>query len=243
MKPTVGFALCGSFCTFRKAIDALRALTAQYTVVPIFSDAAWETDTRFGASADFRAEVTALCGTEPLHTLAQVEPLGPKHLLDLLIVAPCTGNTLGKLANGIADSPVSFACKAHLRNGRPVLLAVSTNDGLSGSAANLGALLARRHFYFVPFGQDSPTGKPASLVAHFSLLPEAAEAALRGEQLQPLLVWGLAKTGGSGYNRDTIQMKRRKHYAAVQHHHPGLPGRGVSGKMRGLHSGPDVSGF
>ena len=177
MRPTVGFALCGSFCTFRKAIDALRALTAQYTVVPIFSDAAWETDTRFGASADFRAEVTALCGTEPLHTLAQVEPLGPKHLLDLLIVAPCTGNTLGKLA-----------CKAHLRNGRPVLLAVSTNDGLSGSAANLGALLARRHFYFVPFGQDSPTGKPASLVAHFSLLPEAAEAALRGEQLQPLLV-------------------------------------------------------
>ena len=182
MRPTVGFALCGSFCTFRKAIDALRALTAQYTVVPIFSDAAWETDTRFGASADFRAEVTALCGTEPLHTLAQVEPLGPKRLLDLLIVAPCTGNTLGKLANGIADSPVSFACKAHLRNGRPVLLAVS------GSAANLGALLARRHFYFVPFGQDSPTGKPASLVAHFSLLPEAAEAALRGEQLQPLLV-------------------------------------------------------
>ena len=174
MRPTVGFALCGSFCTFRKAIDALRALTAQYTVVPIFSDAAWETDTRFGASADFRAEVTALCG--------------PKRLLDLLIVAPCTGNTLGKLANGIADSPVSFACKAHLRNGRPVLLAVSTNDGLSGSAANLGALLARRHFYFVPFGQDSPTGKPASLVAHFSLLPEAAEAALRGEQLQPLLV-------------------------------------------------------
>ena len=161
MRATVGFALCGSFCTFRKAIDALRALTAQYTVVPIFSDAAWETDTRFGASADFRAEVTALCGTEPLHTLAQVEPLGPKHLLDLLIVAPCTGNTLGKLANGIADSPVSFACKAHLRNGRPVLLAVSTNDGLSGSAANLGALLARRHFYFVPFGQDSPTGKPA----------------------------------------------------------------------------------
>ena len=142
MRPTVGFALCGSFCTFRKAIDALRALTAQYTVVPIFSDAAWETDTRFGASADFRAEVTALCGTDPLHTLAQVEPLGPKRLLDLLIVAPCTGNTLGKLANGIADSPVSFACKAHLRNGRPVLLAVSTNDGLSGSAANLGALLA-----------------------------------------------------------------------------------------------------
>lgn len=168
MRPTVGFALCGSFCTFRKAIDALRALTAQYTVVPIFSDAAWETDTRFGASADFRAEVTALCGTEPLHTLAQVEPLGPKRLLDLLIVAPCTGNTLGKLANGIADSPVSFACKAHLRNGRPVLLAVSTNDGLSGSAANLGALLAPVIFTSSPSGR---TARPASPPALWRIFP------------------------------------------------------------------------
>ena len=188
MRPTVGFALCGSFCTFRKAIDALRALTAQYTVVPIFSDAAWETDTRFGASADFRAEVKALCGTEPLHTLAQVEPLGPKRLLDLLIVAPCTGNTLGKLANGIADSPVSFACKAHLRNGRPVLLAVSTNDGLSGSAANLGALLARRHFYFVPFGQDDAVKKPTSMVADFAMIPQAMTEALAGRQIQPILL-------------------------------------------------------
>ena len=188
MRPTVGFALCGSFCTFRKAIDALRALTAQYTVVPIFSDAAWETDTRFGASADFRAEGTALCGTEPLHTLAQVEPLGPKHLLDLLIVAPCTGNTLGKLANGIADSPVSFACKAHLRNGRPVLLAVSTNDGLSGSAANLGTLLNRRHYYFVPLRQDAPHSKPRSLVADMTLIPAAIDAAMNGRQLQPILL-------------------------------------------------------
>ena len=187
MRPTVGFALCGSFCTFRKAIDALRALTAQYTVVPIFSDAAWETDTRFGASADFRAEVTALCGTEPLHTLAQVEPLGPKRLLDLLIVAPCTGNTLGKLANGIADSPVSFACKAHLRNGRPILLAPSTNDGLAGSAPSLGALLNRRYIYFVPFGQDDPERKPTSLVSDFSQVADAAQAALEGRQLQPLL--------------------------------------------------------
>ena len=188
MRPTVGFALCGSFCTFRKAIDALRALTAQYTVVPIFSDAAWETDTRFGASADFRAEVTALWGTEPLHTLAQVEPLGPKRLLDLLIVAPCTGNTLGKLANGIADSPVSFACKAHLRNGRPILLAPSTNDGLAGSAPSLGALLNRRYIYFVPFGQDDPERKPTSLVADFSLVPAAIDAALEGRQLQPALL-------------------------------------------------------
>ena len=188
MRPTVGFALCGSFCTFRKAIDALRALTAQYTVVPIFSDAAWETDTRFGASADFRAEVTALCGTEPLHTLAQVEPLGPKRLLDLLIVAPCTGNTLGKLANGIADSPVTFACKAHLRNGRPVVLAVSTNDGLSASAESIGKLLNRKHYYFVPFGQDSPEKKPYSLVADFTRLPETVAAALENRQIQPILL-------------------------------------------------------
>ena len=188
MRPTVGFALCGSFCTFRKAIDALRALTAQYTVVPIFSDAAWETDTRFGASADFRAEVTALCGTEPLHTLAQVEPLGPKRLLDLLIVAPCTGNTLGKLANGIADSPVSFACKAHLRNARPVVLAVSTNDGLSASAESIGRLLNRKHYYFVPFGQDAAEKKPYSLVADLTRLPETAAAALQGRQIQPILL-------------------------------------------------------
>ena len=161
MRPTVGFALCGSFCTFRKAIDALRALTAQYTVVPIFSDAAWETDTRFGASADFRAEVTALCGTEPLHTLAQVEPLGPKRLLDLLIVAPCTGNTLGKLANGIADSPVSFACKAHLRNGRPVLLAVRKEDahvfGMGGAQAGDVVYVLKPAVIFT----SSPSGRTA----------------------------------------------------------------------------------
>ena len=188
MRPTVGFALCGSFCTFRKAIDALRALTAQYTVVPIFSDAAWETDTRFGASADFRAEVTALCGTEPLHTLAQVEPLGPKRLLDLLIVAPCTGNTLAKLAHSVTDTPVVMAVKSHLRGDKPVVLAVSTNDGLSGSAANIGALLNRRYYYFVPFRQDAPDAKPRSLVADMERIPDTVQAALQGRQLQPLLL-------------------------------------------------------
>ena len=188
MKPTVGFAFTGSFCTFRKAIDALSELTQTYRVVPILSEAAARIDTRFGKAADFRAEIEALCGTSALTSTEAVEPLGPKKLLELLIVAPCTGNTLGKLANGIADSPVTFACKAHLRNARPIILAVSTNDGLSGSAENLGKLLNRRHYYFVPFGQDSPHGKPYSLVADFSALPMAAEAALRGEQLQPLLL-------------------------------------------------------
>ena len=188
MKNVVGLAFCGSFCTFRKTIDALKPLAERFDVVPIFSSAAYETDSRFGLAEDFRAEVEAICGRPVLHTLAEVEPFGPKKLLDLLIVAPCTGNTLGKLANGIADTPVTFACKAHLRNARPVLLAVSTNDGLSASAENLGRLLNRRHYFFVPFGQDSPQGKPYSLVADFSLLPAAAESALCGQQLQPLLI-------------------------------------------------------
>lgn len=188
MPQTIGFALCGSFCTFRKAIDALKQLTERYTVVPILSQASQRTDSRFGTADGFRAEIEALCGRPALCTLAEVEPLGPKGPLDLLVVAPCTGNTIGKLACGIADSPVSFACKAHLRNGRPVVLAISTNDGLSGSAENLGRLLNRRHYYFVPFGQDSPQGKPCSLVAHFDLLPQTVEAALEGRQIQPLLV-------------------------------------------------------
>ena len=185
----IGFVMTGSFCTFIKALRAMENLVSLgHSVTPILSEHAGGMDTRFGTADDLRERLRNITGSEIIDSIAGAEPIGPKRMFDVLIVVPCTGNTLGKLANGIADSPVSFACKAHLRNGRPVLLAVSTNDGLSGSAANLGALLARRHFYFVPFGQDSPTGKPASLVAHFSLLPEAAEAALHGEQLQPLLV-------------------------------------------------------
>lgn len=188
MKATLGFALCGSFCTYRAVIGVLPKLTAEYDVIPIFSDAGCSIDSRFGTADAFVREVGELCGKKALHRLEDVEPLGPKKLLDLLIVAPCTGNTLGKLANGIADSPVTFACKAHLRNARPILLAVSTNDGLSGSAENLGKLLNRKHYYFVPFGQDSPMKKPYSLVADFTRLPEAVNAALEGRQLQPILM-------------------------------------------------------
>lgn len=188
MKATLGFALCGSFCTYRAVIGVLPKLTVEYDVIPIFSDAGCSIDSRFGTADAFVREVEELCGKTALHRLEDVEPLGPKKLLDLLIVAPCTGNTLGKLANGIADSPVTFACKAHLRNARPILLAVSTNDGLSGSAENLGKLLNRKHYFFVPFGQDSPMKKPYSLVADFSRLPEAASAALEGRQLQPILL-------------------------------------------------------
>lgn len=187
-KPTIGFAMCGSFCTFRKTIDVLRTLAVQYHIIPILSDASYETDSRFGTAADFRAEIEAICGEPVFHTLPEVEPFGPKATLDLLVIAPCTGNTLGKLAGGIADSPVTFACKAHLRNGRPVVLAVSTNDGLSASAESIGKLLNRKHYYFVPFGQDSPEKKPYSLVADFTRLPETVAAALENRQIQPILL-------------------------------------------------------
>ena len=189
-KLRVGAALCGSFCTLDTAVGAFEALaaTGKYTLTPIFSETAYATDTRFGPAADFVARMEKACGREALHSIPAAEPIGPKGLLDALIVAPCTGNTLAKLAQGVTDSAVAMACKAHLRNGRPLLLAVSTNDGLSGSAANIGTLLGRKNVYFVPFRQDDPAGKPTSLAADLSLLEQALEAALRGEQLQPLLL-------------------------------------------------------
>ena len=187
MKQTLGFALCGSFCTLRPVLKQLERLMQDYDVIPIFSENTLHTDSRFGKAAMFLEEVTALCGRAPLSSLPQVEPLGPKKLLDLLVIAPCTGNTLGKLAGGIADSTVTFACKAHLRNGRPVVLAVSTNDALGASAENIGKLLVRKNYYFVPFGQDDWQNKPCSMVAHMELLPETVAAALCGQQLQPVL--------------------------------------------------------
>ncbi len=190
-RKTLGFALCGSFCTFEPALAALASLKRSYeTVVPILSPAAASVDSRFGRAADFRARIEAICGRPVIDTLAAAEPIGPKKLLDLLVIAPCTGNTLAKLAAGIADTPVTLACKAHLRNERPVVVAVSTNDGLAGNAGSIGRLLGRRHFYFVPFGQDSPESKPASLVADLSLVGQTVALALRGRQLQPLLLRG-----------------------------------------------------
>lgn len=190
MKPiTLGLAMCGSFCTYTRVLDAFRALadTQRCALIPIMSQASYETDSRFGSAGAFRAQLEELCGHEIIHTIEGAEPIGPKKLLDALIIAPCTGNTLAKLAAGIADSPVTLAAKAHLRNERPIVLAVSTNDGLAGNAANLGTLLNRRGYYFVPFGQDSAFKKPRSLVADFTKLPETVDAALRGEQLQPML--------------------------------------------------------
>ena len=186
-KKRLGLALCGSYCTYEKLFAALPGLKEQYDLIPILSDTAAETDTRFGRAADHIRRLAELTGRRVITTIAEAEPLGPKEPMDALLIAPCTGNTLAKLSQGITDSSVTMAAKAHLRNGRPLVLAFSTNDGLSGSAENIGRLLNRKHVYFVPFGQDDPAKKPRSLQADFSLLTETVEAALRGEQLQPIL--------------------------------------------------------
>lgn len=184
----IGFAMCGSFCTYSKVFPVMELLSRDYQVTPIFSEASYTVDSRFGTAKEHIALAEELCGSPPLHTIAQVEPIGPKKLLDVLVIAPCTGNTLAKLANSVADTPVTMAAKSHLRNGRPVVVAVSTNDGLAGAAKNIGKLLARKHFYFVPFGQDDAFKKPTSLVADFSKLPQTLEEALEGRQMQPVLL-------------------------------------------------------
>ena len=186
----IGFAFCGSFCTYAQVFPVLEALSKSHRVIPIFSAASAATDSRFGLAKDFMARAASITGVTPLTTLEEVEPIGPKGLLDLLVIAPCTGNTLAKLAHSVADGPVTMAAKSQLRNGRPILLAVSTNDALAGAAENIGRLLPRKHYYFVPFRQDNWVKKPASMVAEFTLIPAAAEAALEGRQLQPLLLPG-----------------------------------------------------
>ena len=185
---TIGFAMTGSFCTFEQVFPVMETLAKAHTVIPIFSDAVSHTDTRFGAASDHRRRATRICARAPLDTIPAVEPIGPKKLLDVLLIAPCTGNTLAKLALGIADTPVTMAAKSHLRNGRPVVIAISTNDGLAGAAKNWGALLARRNIYFVPFRQDDPEKKPTSLVADFARIPETVEKAAEGVQIQPILI-------------------------------------------------------
>ncbi len=184
----IGFALCGSFCTFDRVIGVLEQMTAAgMDVYPIMSETAAETDTRFGDAAAFRARIEAACGRPIVRSIRGAEPIGPKKLLDVLVIAPCTGNTLGKLAAGIADSAVTLAAKAHLRNERPVVIAVSTNDALAGNAANIGTLLNRRGYYFVPMTQDDPEKKPRSVVARMERIPETVELALAGRQIQPII--------------------------------------------------------
>ena len=186
--PRLGLAVTGSHCTFSRALEAFRPLKRDYTLVPILSGAAAGTDTRFFAASAFRAELEAFCGREAVDTVVKAEPLGTAQRLDALLVAPCTGNTLAKLARGVTDTAVTMACKAHLRNGAPLILAISTNDGLSGSAESIAALLQRKNVYFVPFRQDAPHQKPFSLQSDFDLLGETIKAAMEGRQLQPVLL-------------------------------------------------------
>lgn len=185
---TIGFALCGSFCTYGKVFPVMEQLSQDFSLLPILSDAAATIDSRFGTAQKHRQRICEICARQPVDSIALAEPIGPKKLLDALVIAPCTGNTLAKLAHSIADTPVTMAAKSHLRNGRPVIVAVSTNDALAGAAENIGKLLARKHYYFVPFRQDDAAGKPTSLVADFSKIPDTLAAALEGRQIQPLLI-------------------------------------------------------
>ena len=183
----IGFALCGSFCTYDQIFPVIELLSRDYEIIPILSGNAGSIDSRFGTALEHIGILTDICGKCPILSIAEAEPIGPKKLLDALIIAPCTGNTLAKLAWGITDTPVTMAVKAHLRNNRPVLLGVSTNDGLGAAAKNIGMLLNARGFFFLPMGQDAPEKKPASVVAHFDCMAEAVEAALAHRQLQPVL--------------------------------------------------------
>ena len=184
----IGFAMCGSFCTFHKVFPVIEQLAAEHKVFPIFSPASGSIDSRFGKVEDFLAFAERICNKKVIQSIADAEPIGPKKLLDVLVIAPCTGNTLAKLAHGIADGPVTMAAKSHLRNGRPVIIAVSSNDALGAAAENIGKLLARKHYYFVPFRQDDPENKPTSMVADFTKIPETIFAAMEGKQLQPILL-------------------------------------------------------
>lgn len=184
----IGFAMCGSFCTFQSVFPVIETVAEKYNVIPILSNSACCISSRFGTPHAYKEQIIRICGNEPLCSIEEVEPIGPKKLLDVLIIAPCTGNTLAKLAHSIADTPVTMAAKSQLRNSRPVLVAVSTNDALAGAAENIGKLLARKHYFFVPFGQDDPIKKPTSMVADFSKIPEALAQVLEGKQIQPIIL-------------------------------------------------------
>jgi len=186
---TVGYAVTGSHCTLREVMPQIhRFVEAGANVVPVVSQSILTTDTRFGTAEQWKRELREATGNEIIDSIVDAEPLGPSKRFDLLVIAPCTGNTTSKLANAITDGPVLMAAKAQMRNGRPIVLAISTNDGLGLNAANIAKLLVTKHIYFVPFGQDNPQAKPNSLVARMDLLLETCEAALQGKQIQPMLI-------------------------------------------------------
>lgn len=187
-KIKLGFAICGSFCTFTRTIAQMEILSRDYDILPIMSETAFSTDTRFGKAEDFQTEIRDICHKDIIHTIKAAEPIGPKKMIDILLIAPCTGNTIAKLASGIADSSVTLAAKAHMRNGKPIIIAVSSNDALAANAENIGKLLNRNNIYFVPFEQDDPTGKPRSLVAVMEKIPQTLKAAIHGNQIQPIII-------------------------------------------------------
>lgn len=185
---TIGFAVTGSFCTFSQIIPVMESLAQNNRVIPVLSDMAYRTDTRFYQAEDFREAVRRACGNEIIHTIVEAEPVGPKKLFDIMVVAPCTGNTLAKLCAGVTDTPVLMAAKAHVRNDRPLAIAVSTNDALGAAARNIGELMNRRNLYFVPFRQDDYEKKPRSMVACMDLIESALDWAMQGVQVQPMVL-------------------------------------------------------
>ena len=185
----IGYAMCGSFCTHKASLVELeRIVSGGADVVPIMSEIVYTTSTRFGEASRLIERVEEICGRRVIHTIVDAEPLGPRSPLDILVVAPCTGNTLSKIARGVTDTAATMALKAHLRSDRPTLIALATNDAMSQNLANLAAVLSRKSVYFVPMLQDSPVGKPHSLVAEFELIPRAVEAMISGEQLRPIFL-------------------------------------------------------
>lgn len=188
-KIRLGYALCGSFCTFSKALEQIETLNKSgYDIYPVFSEFAYKTDTRFFKASEFVETVEKICGKKSISTIFDAEPIGPKKLFDIMIVAPCTGNTLSKIALGITDTSVTMASKAHLRNERPLVIGVSSNDALSATGKNIGILLNRRNIYMVPFGQDDSKNKHRSMVCDFTKIPDTIEFALNNKQIQPLLI-------------------------------------------------------
>lgn len=195
-KVRVGFAFCGSFCTYSEVMPALERARARYgDVTPIVSEKSAETDSRFGPAHEFIREMERICDRRVIDSIPKAEPIGPQKLLDVLVIAPCTGSTLARLANGFSDTAVTMAAKAMWRNGRPVVIAVSTNDGLATSAKNIGMLMEKKHVFFVPYCQDDPVAKPTSLVADFSRINDTIDAALEGRQVQPVLLGPAQDTG------------------------------------------------
>ncbi|MBQ3052212.1 MAG: dipicolinate synthase subunit B [Clostridia bacterium] len=188
-KITLGYALCGSFCTIKQSLEVLRELKSKdFDIIPIMSNIVYNTDTRFTKAKELVQEVESVCGARVIHDIPSAEPIGPKNLLDLIVVCPCTGNTISKIALGITDTPVTLAVKAHLRNQKPVVLAIATNDALGATAKNIGLLHNTKNIFFAPYAQDDPFSKTNSLVCDFSLVPKTVEAALSGKQIQPVII-------------------------------------------------------